>query len=132
MKKFCINKLVRDKEIEWIRQNQGKADYAFLDGIKKSDALKEKLTEEVDEFLRARTVSEQLLEIADILSVLKSLMETLNLDFSEAEEICRRKEIMRGGFDKGIYLHDVVLPEEAELCRYYLKNPDSYPEAPKK
>ncbi|MCA9922323.1 MAG: nucleoside triphosphate pyrophosphohydrolase [Anaerolineales bacterium] len=108
------HKLVRDKIPEIIRQNGrisvtrilGKDEYAI--------ALRQKLQEEVEEFLESGALE----ELADILEVVYALATT-NATIEQLERLRHEKHEERGGFAQSVFLVEVlerakqVLPETA-------------------
>ena len=96
------NKLVRDKIIERIESKGEKAVFHIADDTEYWSKLKEKLQEEVSEFLEAENTE----ELADIAEVLNAIM--LHKGFSKellAEEQ-KKKADERGGFEKRIILDE--------------------------
>lgn len=64
--------------------------------------LETKLKEEVDEFLKDKTVE----ELADILEVVYAISKTLGVSGEELEKIRKKKADERGGFEKRIILEE--------------------------
>ncbi len=96
------NKLVRDKIPEIIREKGGNSITHIADDVEYWLKLKEKLTEEVAEFLKSE--SEE--EIADILEVLRAICESKNTSWEEIEKIRMKKQEERGGFKEKIILEE--------------------------
>ena len=95
-----MQKLVRDRIPEIIRQ-QGKVPKTRIADKKEYwSFLKEKLVEEVNEFLKDETTE----ELADILEVIYSICKFKNWDLEEIEKIRIKKRKERGGFEKGVIL----------------------------
>ncbi|OGY97874.1 MAG: hypothetical protein A2855_02260 [Candidatus Liptonbacteria bacterium RIFCSPHIGHO2_01_FULL_57_28] len=94
------HKLVRDKIPAIIEKNGGKY-VARVAGEEEFLAkLRDKLKEEVEEFL-ASSKSE---EIADIYEVLDALMKAMKADKNEVLAIQKQKRQDRGGFEEKIIL----------------------------
>jgi predicted house-cleaning noncanonical NTP pyrophosphatase (MazG superfamily) len=97
------NKLVRDN-IPNIITAQGKNVLSHIaDEREYGKKLEEKLREEVEEFLFAK--SEE--EFADVLEVLDAIAEYRNLDQVKIEKVKREKGEKRGRFKKRIILDEV-------------------------
>lgn len=94
------NKLVRDKIPDIIRAQGETPIYRILEDEEYRCCLEDKLDEEVAEFHRSPNAE----ELADILTVLLSLAETLGISPAELEEIYREKLEKRGGFRGKIFL----------------------------
>ena len=102
-KAFCYNqdnekynKLIRDKIPEIIKERGAKFSVHHADDKEYLQKLKEKLEEEVQEFLE----SEETEELADILEVIYALAKTKGVDKDGLEKIRMQKEKERGGFDE--------------------------------
>ena len=96
------DKLVRDRIPEIIQKKGEKALTHTADDDEYWQKLKEKLSEEVNEFLR----EDSLEELADILEVIHALAEAKPAKFGEVEEIRRKKLADRGGFKEKIILEE--------------------------
>lgn len=101
------NKLVRDC-IPEIIQNTGKSfNTCILDVDHYEIELKEKLKEELNEYLEARDDASSIEELADILEIIHSLTSVHNSSVEKLESVRKEKAEKRGGFQERIYLIDV-------------------------
>jgi len=101
MKKY--NKLVRDK-IPEIISAKGKVAFTHIaDGGEYFDKLKDKLREEVDEFISEPSCE----ELADVLEVVEAIAYHKGYDRKEIERVKVRKRNGRGGFRERIILERV-------------------------
>ncbi len=96
------NKLVRDLIPEIIAKKGGVSKTHIAEESEFWVKLKEKLGEEVAEFLEAESVE----EIADILEVLDAILEYKGFDKKEVEAMQQKKREERGGFKKRIILEE--------------------------
>lgn len=64
-----------------------------------SEVLKQKLVEEVDEYLESKTKEEKTEELADILEVLYAILDDEEIYLDELEELRLKKFNERGGFE---------------------------------
>lgn len=97
------NKLVRDKIPEIIEKDGKVAICKVISDEEKKVYLKEKLQEEVQEFLE----SDDIKELADIFEVIVALAKTLNFD-EDSLLFCRYiKAAKRGAFEDNIVLLEV-------------------------
>lgn len=96
------NKLVRDKIPEYIRQKGGKPVIHVADDVEYWKKLKEKLQEEVAEFLE----SESKKEIADILEVIEAICQYKEFDAATLQKIREQKAEERGKFKDKIILEE--------------------------
>ncbi len=128
MKTFRYEKLVRDKTLEKIAEDQGTCDFVTLQGGEELEAFKEKCFEEIDELFDAKTKDEQKAEFADIFEVLYTYANVVGISLEEIEKKRQRKKIERGGFRKGIFIKSATLPSSSRIYQYLLENSDKYPE----
>ena len=94
-------KLVRDKIPEIIKEGGRIPITHIADDKEYFQELKEKLKEEVDEFLKAENEH----ELADIFEVIKAICKFKNI--KNLEETRKKKEKERGGFKKRIILDNI-------------------------
>ena len=97
------DKLVRDKIPEIIKNaNQIPIVHTASDE-EYANKLKEKLKEEINEFLESNTEE----ELADVLEVIYSICDLKGINRDEIEEIRKKKAEERGGFEERIVLDEV-------------------------
>ena len=97
------NKLIRDR-IPEIIEKAGKTPVTrHLEEEEMGEALKEKLFEEVNEFLE----SDQIEEIADILEVLEAIAKHRGVNMALIAGMKEEKREERGGFEKRLLLERV-------------------------
>lgn len=96
------NKLVRDKIPEIIKNKGSNPITHIADDAEYWLKLKEKLTEEVKEFLESEAEE----ELADIEEVLKTIYEYRNIDPADIETLRKKKSEERGGFKEKIILEE--------------------------
>ena len=97
------NKLVRDRIPEIIEASGHKCETRVLSDDEYLVELKNKLQEEVNEFLESGSVE----ELADIIEVVHSLSAQSGSSIESVEEIRSNKANERGGFEKKIFLNTV-------------------------
>lgn len=93
------NKLVRDKIIGIIEAKGGKALYHTATDEEYRKKLKEKLLEEVKEFLEAESIE----EMADIFEVITALLELKDWKIEDVIALQKEKREKRGGFEKKLF-----------------------------
>jgi len=96
------NKLVRDKIPEIIKQKGETPVIHEADSEEYFKKLKEKLEEEVNEFLE----SEKEEELADIIEVIYALGDAKGISVYELEDLRKKKAKERGSFRKKIILDE--------------------------
>ena len=106
MKKIVYNKLVRDKIPEIIEKEGKTCTCSVLSDENYLKMLDEKLNEELAEYQEDKSME----ELADLLEVIKAVALARGSSFEKVEEIRRTKAEKRGGFDKRIYLEEVIEP----------------------
>jgi len=94
------NKLVRDNIIDIIELKGGQATFHIAEETEYRQKLKEKLKEEVLEYMEAD--SEE--EMADIFEVIHAIMKEKGWNIEHIVEVQKKKREERGGFEKRIIL----------------------------
>ncbi|MER5582233.1 nucleoside triphosphate pyrophosphohydrolase [Streptomyces asoensis] len=99
--KGAYGKLVRDRIPEIIREHGAEPVTYTADAEEYRNRLRDKLVEEVAEFLEAddSTAPE---ELADVLEVVHALASVLGVDVGQLEKIRENKASERGGFAERI------------------------------
>lgn len=96
------NKLVRDKIPDIIKSKGGAVKFRIATETEYWDKLKEKLQEEVNEFLESESIE----EIADILEVIDAINNYKKFDALEIQTVKKDKFDKRGGFNNKIILEE--------------------------
>ena len=96
------NKLVRDKIPEYIKSKGGNAIVHIADDKEYWEKLKDKLQEEVKEFIEAESVE----EMADVLEVIDAILDFKNFNKKELEKVKNKKADERGKFKNKIVLDE--------------------------
>ncbi len=97
------NKLVRDKIPEIIKKENKIPVTHIANDEEFWEKLKEKLQEEVSEFLKDQNEE----ELADILEVIDNICYFKNIDKRELETLRKKKAKERGKFKKRIILEEI-------------------------
>jgi predicted house-cleaning noncanonical NTP pyrophosphatase (MazG superfamily) len=100
--KHYYNKLIRDKAPQTLEALGKQYTIRYADDKLYKEKLKEKLREEVFEYLRYNNPK----ELADVLEVIYALLKEEKMSFKELDELRKQKYEKRGGFDKRIILID--------------------------
>lgn len=95
-------KLVRDKIPQIIKEKGGEAKTHIAETSEYEEKLKNKLREEVEEFLKDDNHE----EMVDILEVLRAMANLKNIDWSQIEDMRKKKEEERGAFNQRIILDE--------------------------
>ena len=104
MTRTYFNKLVRDKIVDIIKQEGRHPEYHVAhDKTEYCQALREKILEEAIELKESQNVN----ELIDVLEAIYCLIEAENLEFTQIEELRKKKNMERGGFKKRIILEYV-------------------------
>lgn len=104
MKKTSYNKLIRDRIPEMIESEGKKVVCETLNDENYIKLLKEKLVEELNEFLESDDVA----ELADMGEVMHALLEYKGVSIETFQRIRLEKLEKRGGFKKRLLLKEVI------------------------
>lgn len=102
------NKLVRDKIPQIIEVNGEKPIIRILEENEYKSELEKKLLEEYNEVLKAENSNDRIEELADMLEVLIALAKLENKSLEDIIEIANIKKEKRGGFERKIFLEEVL------------------------
>jgi predicted house-cleaning noncanonical NTP pyrophosphatase (MazG superfamily) len=94
----AMRKLVRDRMAEIIRANGDEAVVYRADLDEYRQRLRDKLTEEVEEFLGAADGADALEELADVVEVVHALVRDLGYAVEDLERVRSAKAEARGAF----------------------------------
>lgn len=100
------NKLVRDRIPELLRQQGKVCETVVLSDREYIEKLKEKLKEEVDDFIKAQP-DKLASEIADVLEVLYALAEHKGISEAELDFTRQMKKRQRGSYRGKVLLKSV-------------------------
>lgn len=103
-----FNKLVRDNIPYKIESNGEIAVTRILNDNEYEEELYKKLQEECNEVINSETIEEILGELADVLEVITAIAEFNQKSIYDVEEITRDKKLVRGGFEKRIFLEKTI------------------------
>lgn len=121
MKRFRVEKLIRDKILDNILKNKlNKVDYEILDKKSFLISLRKKFFEEINE-LDFEDKENVVKELADLQLIINSCLRTIRVDKKEFKNIFKIKNEKFGKFDKKIYVKTVDLDEGDEWFDYYKK-----------
>lgn len=104
---MSYNKLVRDKIPEIIKNNNETPITRILNDEEYKVELEKKLLEEYYEVIEA-SKEDRIEELADMLEVMIYLAKLENATLDDLITIAKSKKEKRGGFDKKIFLENVI------------------------
>lgn len=96
------NKLVRDNIPEYIRSKGEEVTSHIADEREYGQKLKEKLVEEVEEFIAEESIE----ELADVLEVIDALVQYKGFDRTQLERVKEKKAHEKGRFNDRIILDE--------------------------
>ncbi|MBM7095154.1 nucleoside triphosphate pyrophosphohydrolase [Bacillus sp. H-16] len=102
------NKLVRDRIPEVIEQSGKKAVWETLTDKQYLSCAKEKMKEELEEYLAAENDEEAVEELADLLELIYCLAKQHNSTVDQLEVVRREKAEKRGSFKEKVFLREVI------------------------
>ena len=102
------NKLIRDRIPEIIHEAGQIPVIKQLDQTEHVEQARLKLYEEIKEYEETHSDEESLEELADILELVYTLGKMHGASYEELNRIREAKREKRGGFDKGLFLEEVL------------------------
>lgn len=106
MKRY--NKLIRDRIPEIIHEAGRISVVKHLNQAEHFEQARLKLYEEIKEYEETNIDEESLEELADILELVYTLGKMHGASFEELNRIREEKRKKRGGFEKGLFLEEVL------------------------
>ena len=98
------NKLVRDRIPEIIEAGGNTCATEILPDKLYMEMLDAKLSEELTEYQASKSLE----ELADLLEVMRAVVQARGWTWEQLEQVRKEKAIQRGGFEKKILLKEVV------------------------
>lgn len=129
-KKFFLNKLVRDKSIELLKQRgcTHVESYTLDDNDEFVGALAEKIVEELEEVFDAESREAMVEELADIEEVLASFKELVEISQEEIDLVREKKRSERGGYSERIFIEYVEAKVGSPAYKYAQEKEAKYPQ----
>lgn len=101
---YNANKLVRDNIPEIIKESGHYCEYIILNENDHKKAIKNKIFEESDELINAKSREEKIEEIADLLEILEEFCNIENISFEEVLTKKEEKKNKKGSFKERKFL----------------------------
>ena len=127
MKKFRLNKLVRDKIVDLHKQTGGDAEFKVLEAEEYLAALRDKIIEEANE-LKIDEKQKLVAELADIQEVVDSMVKAIGKAKKDVKLAQLEKRKGAGAFKKKHYIYTVTLPNNDKWTKYYKSQPERFTE----
>ena len=127
MRRFKFSKLVRDKIVQSIIDAGNIPHWRTLTKNDYVQELKKKMGEEAKEILSAQG-DDLVKELADMEEIIENLLNVLKVSKEQLSEVQKMRNEKDGSFKNRQYVDEVEAKIDSEWVRYYLKNPEKYPE----
>lgn len=127
LKRFKVEKLIRDNLPDIMRKKGIGIHERFMDEEEFLVKLKDKLLEEAAEVKNAQNLEELIEELGDMLEVIYTLAQLNGISIDEIEKARMAKRHTKGGFDKKIYNRFVEIEDNNPAINYYLEKSEQYP-----
>ncbi len=101
-----LPKLVRDRIPEIIKESGREPVHRKASSFELNYLLIEKMKEELNEFKHSPCLE----EAADMYEVFLSILDHWNLEFSKVKNVALMKKDIRGSFESGIVLDEIISP----------------------
>lgn len=130
MRRFLLNKLVRDKIVERFSDQGAVVKSKVLeDNNELLEAMTQKIVEELEEVFESESQEELIVELADLEEVMDAFKKLVDIDQKDIDAVRKAKGAERGFFTKRIFAEHVDIPESAtDILEYVQEQPDKYPE----
>ena len=127
-RRFRTNILVRNNRIKEMEKLGIVVNHKILSDEEYLEELKNKLIEETNEVIEAKSIDELSAEICDVLEVIEHMVDAYKLDMNDIQQIKKKKQDEVGKFDKKNKTLWVEIDEENPEIDYYLSRVNKYPE----
>ncbi len=101
------HKIVRDKIPDIIAARGAKVEHRIMPVDDFARLLRQKMVEESQEVVDAKTYEEMVAELGDVLDVIAALQHVVGIPDDMLVEARQKKNAERGGFEKRIFLESV-------------------------
>lgn len=128
MPTFRAEQLIRDKRLQWLKEQGVTVDYTTLEEDDLIHALRTKLMEEATEAALEDVPENLLKELADVLEVAFALAEKIGFDKQDLLNKQQERHVELGGFEDGIMSKTVSMKLDNPAVAYYREQPEKYPE----
>lgn len=123
---FKLNKLVRDRIVEHHISMKGQVKYKTLTGNKLTQALLNKVVEEVKELKVSDLKAAEIVDLKELVDALAYHLVTVTP--AELKKLQADKRLKNGAFKKGHFIDTVTLPTDNKWAKYYAADPKKFPE----
>lgn len=127
---FILNKLARDKTPERMEKMGITCQYTTVADQELLLSLQNKLIEETLEVTEAQNKKEVIAELADVAEVIDAIKKYYAITDQEISAEKKMRHDLRGGFEKGVFIHSISMADDNERVAYFKAAPKKYPEAP--
>jgi diadenosine tetraphosphate (Ap4A) HIT family hydrolase len=126
-KRFKVEKLIRDRLLQIIRNNGIEVHKQILDSVEYLSKLKNKLLEEAKEVNETKNSDDLIEELADVLEVVQSIARAANIEMTQIENVREAKRESLGGFEEKIFCSWVDMEEDHPSVQYYQQKGEEIP-----
>lgn len=103
-----LNKLVRDKVPSLVTKDGGSYSLKLLSPLEHQHEITKKLHEEISEYDAATSKDAALEELVDIVELIHAALKLHDVSVDEFDTLRQQKRKRKGGFEKGIFLHEIT------------------------
>ncbi|MGM9949731.1 MAG: phosphoribosyl-ATP pyrophosphohydrolase [Lysinibacillus sp.] len=103
-----LNKLVRDKVPFLVAKDGGSYSLKLLSPLEHQHEITKKMFEELTEYHEGSSKEVAIEELVDMVELIYSALKLHDVSIEEFEHIRQEKKKLKGGFEKGIYLHSIT------------------------
>lgn len=117
---FQVNCLIRDKMVEFFGNDGITRVTKILSEEEAKIEILNKLVEESEEVKSSNSKENLIEELCDVLTVYRRILNLYKINQEEIEEKIKQKETERGGFNKNIFLSNLLVPQDNKWYSVFL------------
>lgn len=124
MKRYQFNKLIRSKLQDKMKKEGVIVNSTSLTQDQYIHQLKNKIIEEANEVMEAKTLDNLITELADVMEVIHAIIEVYKMNILDVEAARLKKRDINGHFTSNDYVNYIDVSPDNRKVIEYLENKD--------